>query len=105
MQSGCAHSIQQLSLDLLGAFALGDVNRIAESFHWPGLRHRQAMGVMQQLQWLSRHPLLDARYYALGSLMDASPDAGQIQLTFDGRPQRAVDLSVTRYAGCYFVRF
>ena len=33
------------------------------------------------------------------------PDAGQIQLTFDGRPQRAVDLSVTRYAGCYFVRF
>ncbi len=105
VQSGCAHSIRQLSLDLLGAFALGDINRIAESFHWPGLRHRQAIGVMQQLQWLSRHPLLDARYFALDSLVDWQPGEGQIQLTFDGRPQHVVDLAVTRYAGCYFVRF
>lgn len=105
VQDGCAHSIGQLSADLLGAFAMGDVNRIAESFHWPGLHHQQAIGIMQQLQWLARHPLLDARYYALSSLMGWDPGDGQIQLTFDGRPQHVVDLAVTRYAGCYFVRF
>src|SRR5688572_19229685 len=31
---GCARTPTQLAMDLRGAFALGDVNRIAESFHW-----------------------------------------------------------------------
>ncbi|MEO6366194.1 MAG: hypothetical protein ABIO38_09145, partial [Luteimonas sp.] len=37
LAGGCARTPTQLAMDLRGAFALGDVNRIAESYHWTGL--------------------------------------------------------------------
>lgn len=100
-QYGCARNPRQLTMDLLGSFAMGDINRIAESVHWPGLRHRQAHEVMRRLQQLARQSLVDASFWP-GSL--AGTDGGAMQLTF-AQPQRVLELGVERYAGCYFVRF
>lgn len=98
-QNGCARSPQQLSVDLLGSFAMGDVNRIAESVHWPGLRHRQAHAVMNRLQQLARQSLVDASFWP-----GLAGSGGAMQLTF-AQPGRVMELGVERYAGCYFVRF
>ncbi|HEY5804580.1 MAG TPA: hypothetical protein VIT90_12880 [Lysobacter sp.] len=102
--SGCARNVGQLSLDLLGAFAMGDVNRIAESFHWPGLRHEQAQQVMTRLQRLSRQSLVDASYWPGLATATASVGGGAMQLVFS-EPQQVLELGVERYSGCYFVRF
>ena len=99
---GCARNVGQLSLDLLGAFAMGDVNRIAESFHWPGLAHQQAHAVMQRLQRLARKPLVDASYWP--GLVGSGDAGGAMQLTFVA-PEQVLELGVERYSGCYFVRF
>ncbi len=99
-QNGCARTPQQLSVDLLGSFAMGDINRIAESVHWPGLRHRQAHEVMRRLQQLARQSLVDASFWP--GLADNG--AGAMQLTF-ARPGQVMELGVERYGGCYFVRF
>ncbi len=99
-QGGCARSPGQLSMDLVASFAMGDVNRLAESVHWLGLRHRQAHAVMNRLQQLMRQSLTDASFWP--GL--AGTDAGAMQLTF-AQPQRVMEVGVERYAGCYFVRF
>jgi len=99
-QAGCARSTGQLSMDLVASFAMGDVNRIAESVHWPGLRHRQAQLVMNRLMQLARTSLIDASFWP--GLAGGS--AGAMQLTFD-HPTRVMEVGVERYAGCYFVRF
>jgi hypothetical protein len=106
--AGCARSPQQLSRDLVGAFALHDVNRVAESYHWAGMSQHQALPVMKQLERLSAQPLADARFLSawIGSGEDAAAripmDAGLMQLVFaDGG--RIVDFEVRRYSGCYFI--
>jgi hypothetical protein len=99
-QAGCARSTGQLSMDLIASFAMGDVNRIAESVHWPGLHHRQAQLVMNRLMQLARTSLVDASFWP--GLAGGS--AGAMQLTFD-HPMRVMEVGVERYAGCYFVRF
>lgn len=117
-QSGCAHSPTQLAMDLQSSVMLGDVNRLAESYHWVGLSHRQSQPVMQRLERITRQPLLDVRYFdaTLGYdalyadagddvAVNASGPAGVLQLLLDGDSPQAIDLEVTRYAGCYFVRF
>lgn len=106
--AGCARSPQQLSRDLVGAFALRDVNRVAESYHWAGMSQRQALPVMKQLERLSAQPLADARFLSawIGSGEEAATqmpkDAGLMQLVFaDGG--RIIDFEVRRYSGCYFI--
>ena len=115
--AGCARSATQLAMDLRGAFALGDINRIAESFQWAGMTHRQGQMGMERIDRLNDAPLMDARYLdaTLGpaglQLADAATSAGDasagiMQLWFgDGGAQRIVDLDVKRYQGCYFVEF
>ena len=97
----------QLSLDLLGAFALGDVNRIAESFHWVGLSHQQAQQVMQRLQHLadSRADVhwFDAQIWPGWSSGRRWNGGGVMQLIFVGAGTQVLDLDVERYSGCYFV--
>lgn len=107
---GCARSPRQLAMDLRGAFALGDVNRVAESFHWVGMSQRAANGTMQRLAKMARRPLIDAQYY--GAWLATSDDAalggegGLIQLQFGGRGMATTqDLDVARYRSCWFVRF
>ena len=106
--AGCARSPQQLASDLVGAFALRDINRVAESYHWAGMSHRQAMPVMKQLERLAAQPLADARFLSawIGSGEDAAArmpaGAGLMQLVFAGGGG-IVDFEVRRYSGCYFI--
>lgn len=112
---GCARTPTQLAMDLRGAFALGDVNRIAESYHWVGMSSRSANATMQRLERLARHSVVDAQYYDAqisGGEMYADAGrsigggAGVLQVTFGGESGAAIqDFDVERYAGCYFVRF
>lgn len=113
--AGCARSATQLSMDLQGSFALRNVNRLAESYHWVGQSHRQAQQLMLRLEELAEQPLLEAHYFdaqigpggmQLAALGNGSGNAGVMQLTFgDATSPRVVDFDVLRYAGCYFVRF
>ncbi|GAB3361273.1 hypothetical protein [Lysobacter tyrosinilyticus] len=111
--AGCAHSPQQLSQDLVGAFALHDVNRVAESYHWAGMNQRQALPVMKRLEKLSARPLADARYLAAwirssdeesdaAAVSTKHLDSGMMQLVFAGG-ERVIDFNVRRYSGCYFI--
>ena len=118
-QSGCARSKQQLLADVRGSFALHNVNRLAESYHWVGKTNRQAQQQMLQLERLADLSLQQARFFdgATGmggmdathmGLQDAarpSTLAGTLQLTLSkGASVQVVDLDVTRYSGCYFAR-
>ena len=115
--SGCARTPTQLTMDLQGAWALGDVNRIAESYHWVGLRHRNGQQILQQLERLATQTLLQAEYFdaRIGSgamqFADASAGgssgaAGILQVTLaDGSARSVQDFDVERYRGCYFIRY
>ena len=52
--SGCARTPTQLAMDLRGALALGDVNRIAESYHWVGMSNKQGQRIMDRLRAADR---------------------------------------------------
>jgi len=119
--AGCARTPTQLQMDLRGAFALGDVNRVAESYHWVGLSSEQARGTMDRLQRLAGGAVLDSRYYdatfaggsgsfadgaqLLASYGDADGQAGRLQLLLAGDGASVVDFDVRRYKECYFVSF
>lgn len=117
--SGCARTPTQLSKDLQGAFALGNVNRVAESYHWVGLDNARGQRIMDRLEHLGRKPLTDSRYYT-AQIFDADADdasawlastgspgsGGVMQLVFgEASSSSATDFQVVRYAGCYFVKF
>ena len=116
---GCARSPTQLAMDLRGAFALGEVNRIAESYHWVGMSSKGAYRIMERLESLARHEIADSQYFNAqisGGGMDGwtasnessiGGSAGVLQVTFadDGRVSSVTDFDVERHAGCYFVRF
>ncbi|MFP7722144.1 hypothetical protein [Lysobacter sp. A3-1-A15] len=115
--SGCARSTTQLSMDLQGALALNDVNRVAESYHWTGMNNQQGQATLERLDRLTRLPLVHAQYFnaqigGLASFADASAplastgSAGIMQLSFGhGADRSVVDFDVYRHQGCYFVRF
>lgn len=115
--SGCARSPAQLTMDLQGAFALRDVNRLAESYHWAGMSQRVGQATMKRLERLADQPLAEARFFdatigGLASYADASQAAdaplsagGVMQLSFGaGGVRQVVDFEVQRYQGCYFIR-
>ena len=114
--AGCARTPTQLQMDLRGALALGDVNRVAESYHWIGVSGGQARSTMDRLQGLASRPVLDTQYFNGGfasggpqlaaSSGSAAGGAGVLQLVLGGDGNGAVvDFDVHRYAGCYFVSF
>lgn len=115
--SGCARTTTQLAMDIQGSIALHDVNRLAESYHWVGMGHRESIPVMQRLDRVSRGQVLTTQYfdaqigsaYGFASNGEGMPDDGaagilQVQLAGD-EGARSLELNVERYAGCYFVRF
>ena len=116
VSGGCARTPTQLAMDLQGAFALGNVNRVAESFHWVGLDHDRGQRIMDRLEHLARRPVVDSHYYSaqvydagdagalLASSGPASGNGGLLQLVF-GEGGSVTDLQVVRYTGCYFVKF
>jgi len=117
--SGCARTPTQLQMDLRASLGLGDVNRVAESYHWVGLSTREGERVLDRLQRIAGQPIADAHYFdaVIASPLDpeaveiASADrgagpAGMLQLQLGrGRGVSVVDFTVERYAGCYFVKF
>jgi hypothetical protein len=112
---GCARTPQQLVRDLRGAFALGDVNRLAESYHWAGMSNREGQRTLDRLGHLLGRRAVASRYYAaqIASLGDdgwdgglRGGDAGILQVVFaDDGVQQALEFDVHRYSGCYFVSF
>jgi len=117
---GCARTPTQLAMDLRGSLALGDVNRVAESYHWVGMTSRQGERTLDRLQRLIGKPVLDSHYFdaRIGAASDADGamtasnddaiggDAGMLQLVLgDDDTRSAIDFDVHRYAGCYFVTF
>ncbi|MEG3191317.1 hypothetical protein [Lysobacter sp. D1-1-M9] len=113
---GCARSTTQLATELEGAIALGDVNRLAESYHWAGLSHANGQRILQQLDALASQPLAQAHYldarigggvrYASAGASGVGGSAGAMQLIVGDEVARSVTrLDVERYHGCYFVRF
>jgi hypothetical protein len=109
---GCARTPTQLAMDLRGSFALGDVNRVAESYDWVGMGQRAANATMQQLERLAHRQVADTQYYdaQIGGFADAGDgiggSAGVMQVRFgDGAGATIQDFDVERYRGCYFVRF
>ncbi|TZF90108.1 hypothetical protein [Cognatilysobacter lacus] len=116
LASGCARSPTQLAMDIEGSLALGDVNRLAESWQWAGMTQAQALPVMKRLEQLSRARVQGAHYYdaqmgmglQLASAGNAADEgrAGILQVSLGGDTRsRSLELNVERYAGCYFVHF
>jgi hypothetical protein len=116
---GCARTPTQLAMDLRGAMAMDDVNRVAESYHWVGMSSRQGEATLDRLQALTGRPVLDSHYFdaQIGPALSADAstlasadngiggDAGMLQLLLGGDAPTAIDFDVHRYAGCYFVTF
>lgn len=111
---GCARTPTQLAMDLQASFALGDVNRLAESWNWVGRSSESAKPLMQRLERMSRENLRNVQYFDahIGSglqVADASfggpQGAGIMQVTVGKSSPQVMDLQVQRYAGCYFVSF
>lgn len=108
---GCARTPEQLGADLRGALALGDVNRLAESYHWVGMHSREGRRTLDRLARLIGRPAVDSQYYG-AQMAGLSDDAdtrggpgGILQLVLGGDAPTVVEFDVERYAGCYFVRF
>lgn len=121
--SGCARTPTQVSMDLGGALALGDVYRVAESYHWVGMSTKQGEHTLDRLQRLTGKQAVDSHYYdaRIGS-SDGFVDAGtlrassstdigggntgilQVMVDDDGA-RSAIDFDVHTYACCYFVSF
>jgi hypothetical protein len=106
--SGCARTPQQLAMDLQASVALGDVNRVAESFDWAGMQSRQANQVMHQLEGLAERSIARAEYFdiTVGASLASASDAGVMQVAFRGDGGTVIDdFEVRRDSGCYFLRF
>lgn len=122
--AGCARTPTQLAMDLRASLAMGDVNRVAESYHWVGMSTREGEHTIDRLQALTGKPVVDSHYFdaqiQLASLDDADMnpeatgagasaiggEAGMLQLVLgDDGSRSAIDFDVHRYAGCYFVTF
>lgn len=104
VSAGCAGSPEQLALDLQASLALGDVNRVAESFDWAGMRNDQAQPIMDQLDRMTgREALVDAEFFQ--AQFGGRDHAGLMQVTFesDGNT-RTEDYEVSANSGCYFLR-
>ncbi len=116
--AGCATSPQQLAMDLQAAVAMSDVNRVAESYHWNGMRHAAAHKVMLRLEQLASSPMMSVEYFdaRIGGLesafadaadsVSADDEAGMLQaLVSAGDDTQVVEFSVQRDQGCFFVRY
>lgn len=116
---GCARTPTQLAMDLRASLALGDVNRVAESYDWAGMSNEAGQRTLDRLQQLVGRPVLDSRYldatwgtaggmYASAGTQVPQAGTGTLQLMLgndDGPGARTIDFDVHHYAGCYFVSF
>lgn len=108
--SGCAGTPEQLAADLQASLGINDVNRVAESFDWTGMRNEQAQLVFKQLERMAAsQQVVDADYFAASISYGgvASSNRGLMQLTLasTGSATTVDNYEVTRQQGCYFLRY
>ena len=108
--SGCAASPEQLAVDLQASLAAADVNRVAESFDWAGMRNDQAQRIMRELEHMAgSQQVVDADYFeasiSYGAVMSDNRGLMQLTLASAGNPATVADYEVTQQQGCYFLRY
>lgn len=114
---GCATSPQQLAMDLQAAVAIGDVNRVAESYHWNGMDNAAAQRIMSRLQLLASRTMLSAEYFdarmggpgsgfANAGALAAEGDAGTLRASVSAEGgSQLLAFPVQRYQSCYCIRY
>ncbi|MEJ7747543.1 MAG: hypothetical protein WKF61_12545 [Luteimonas sp.] len=119
LSGGCARTPTQLAMDLRGAFALGDVNRIAESYHWTGLSHQEGQRIMARLEQFTGKRISDVDYFnaqiqsagrgghdVASTAHTYGGSAGVMQVRFGtGASTSVADFDVEKYSDCYFIKF
>ncbi len=110
VSAGCANTPRQLALDFQSSVAAGDVNRVAESFDWAGMRQAQAHRILTELQRFNGSVVVDADYFSAGDdgfgIAPSVEQGGLMQVVLDSdHGRRVADFDVRIDRGCYFLRF
>lgn len=114
----CAATVPDLLYELTSAIDSRDVNRLAASFHWPGLSGRTANATMDRLDAIAARPLLDLRVVTTDVVTEPPADDPWALPDFDVRPtgvrleqvRRDSQVQVTtvfglrKHLGCWWVQ-
>lgn len=115
---GCARTLPDLVYEVTSAIDSRDVNRLAASYHWPGLPGSAANATMDRLDELAARPLLDLRIVTTDVTPATSPDDPFAipevrvrptglrieQALPDNRAQVTTMLGLHRHMDCWWVR-
>ena len=121
---GCASTLQDLLYEVTTAIDTHDVNRLAASYHWPGLSGPAANATMDRLDAIASRPLLDLRVVTADVPQPAvpgepaDPDAPAAaprvrvvptglraeQVRADGTTPVSTHFSLRRHLDCWWVR-
>ena len=121
---GCAATLQDLLYEVTTAIDTHDVNRLAASYHWPGLSGRAANATMDRLDAIATRPLIDLRLVTAdlpqaprhGDPADpgaaaAAPEVRVVpaglraeQVRADGTTPVSTHFSLRRHLDCWWVR-
>lgn len=115
---GCARTLPDLLYEVTSAIDGRDVNRLAASYHWPGLAGSAANATMDRLDEIASQPLLDVRVVTTDA--PAGPVRGDPfatpevavrptglrleQVRPDGRTPVTTMLSLRRHVECWWVQ-
>lgn len=117
----CAATLPDLLYEVTNAIDGRDVNRLAASYHWPGLSGNAANATMDRLDAIAARPLLDVRIVtrdipgapvdplAVGAAPAAdarvAPTGLRVeQLREDGTTPVTTQFSLRRHLDCWWVR-
>jgi hypothetical protein len=73
-RGGCSRRLQDLVFEVTAAIDAGDTNRLARSYHWVGMSHRNGYAVIERLDAIARRPLLNISALRPAEAVVASPD-------------------------------
>ena len=120
VRSDCAREADTLLFDLRRAIESDDINTVAGLYHWPGIRGRAAIGVMDRLERLIERPMASAELvYPESSPVREDPEAFpegtpaedpvavRIEQTLagDSVPSTVEELRLVRHADCWWLHF
>lgn len=58
-RGGCSRRLQDLVFEVTAAIDARDTNRLARSYHWAGMGHRNGYALLDRLDAIARRPLLN----------------------------------------------
>lgn len=73
-RGGCSRRLQDLVFEVTTAIDAGDTNRLARSYHWVGMSHRNGYAVIERLDAIARRPLLNISALRPAQAVVASPE-------------------------------